>query len=118
MTVVESFNFDMSMPQSRESNTEYYSETMNGILMKEYVSMYNIQSSINNCMICPLNEYIKPLEINGGNNEMKHLMIIGDSPVDVLPQYSEGAMLRELLSRFDINLDYVHFTSLVKCVGS
>lgn len=118
MVIVNDIPFDMSTPAPRESETQYYSESMPDILMRDYVSMYNIKTSINNCMLCPLNEYNKPFEFIGGRNEMKHLMIIGEDPTDVLPQFSNGAMIHELISRFDINRDYIHFTSLVKCIGS
>lgn len=112
----EEIPFDMT-PYIPYEGTAYYSETMQGPAMKEYVSLYNIQTSVNNCMLCPLNEYIKPLELSKGM-ETKHIMIIGDDPTDVLSQYANGAVLHELLSEFDFDKNYIHFTSLAKCVGA
>lgn len=68
-------------------------------------------------MLCPLNEYIKPLDLSGGEVR-KDLMIIGQDPTDVLSQYDAGSLLHQALEQRNVNKDYIHFTSLVKCVGS
>ena len=97
--------------------TEYYSQIMDATLMQKHVSMYNIETSVNNCMRCPLNEFVKPLSLGNGVGT-SHLMVIGDSPTDVLSQYEGGSLIHSLLEQFQYNRDYIHFTSLVKCVGS
>ena len=115
--MTDDFPFDMSMPQEEPLQPAYYSQIMSEETMKERITLHNIEVSVNSCMLCPLNEFVKPLDLSKVN-QVRHLMIIGEDPTDVLPQYEGGSQIHELLAPFGLNMDYIHLTSLVKCIGS
>lgn len=99
-------------------HTEYFDEIFSEtpILMQKEVTPFNVAASVSNCMACPLNEYKKPLDLL--NNTEASLMIIGEDPRSVLPDYESGRLLHDVLSELHFNRHDIYFTSMVKCIGA
>lgn len=103
--------------KNRQFHTEYFDEVFSNtpILMQKEVTPFHVAASISNCMACPLNEYQKPLQLNNVNAS---LMIIGEDPRNVLPEYESGRLLHDLLDELHFDRHDIYFTSMVKCIGS
>lgn len=94
---------------------EYLNHVMSPYQMRVLTTPAQVKNSVHNCHLCPLQQYHKPLKIEGNNQS---LMIIGQDPNDVLSTTPQGKMLRDLLSQLHFDLEDIYFTSAVKCVGS
>lgn len=80
------------------------------------LNMFHLKSDIHNCHACPLREFHKPLTY--ANMFEASLMIIGEYPKDVDFETPQGKVLAKALVSYNVNLDEVYFTSVVKCTDS
>lgn len=74
-----------------------------------------LRQSIQNCRMCPLAKLTKPLPLS---NFDASIMIVGETPGDVLFDGDQGKKLGKLLVETGIDLKDVYLTSLTKCAES
>ncbi len=74
-----------------------------------------VKKSIQNCKACPLLTLTKPLPLN---HSTAPIVVIGETPDDVLYNGKNGKRLADLLRKSDIHPSHVYTTSLVKCEES
>lgn len=75
----------------------------------------DVLKSIRYCQSCPLTSFTKPLSLH---NRTARIMVIGDTPDDVLFETESGSVLAGLLRRFGILPQEVYITAMTKCQGS
>jgi uracil-DNA glycosylase family 4 len=71
-----------------------------------------LKKSVQNCQLCPHSKLTKPLPLN---NFGARIMIIGETPDDVLFETPSGRMLGDMLMKHRFDLKDVYLTAVIKC---
>ncbi|GAK41956.1 putative uracil-DNA glycosylase [Paenibacillus sp. TCA20] len=95
----------------------YYNELLNDMPQECMLQQSHdmLRQDIQNCRLCPFAKLTKPLPLN---NFDASIMIVGETPDDVLYDGKRGGKLGKLLVEMGIDLKDVYLTSLTKCSES